>query len=187
MKKSYRRPDKKAPRYRKNTLRILNRDFYVRLHKKHPDLNLCVKDIKNIIDTFHNLCKDIIAETRDGLELPEQLGYMVLGKSKVKEFYSKDVEASFKYEMPIDFKNWDSNGWLCKIFYTNYAAKYRFRNAHLWAFHAGRDLKKKVSNAFKKDFNKYIVYDNHNKISQIYRKANKILKEKLKSKIENSE
>lgn len=183
--KPFREPDRHKPRFRKNIIKVLNQEFYKKLFKEHPDLVLSRQDIKLIMNTFHELCKNVIADTRDGLELMEQLGYIILGAYKKKESMI-DQKKSMEYQQQVVHRNWNSDSWLCKINYSNFASKYRFKNSTLWAFEANRILSKKVSNAFIKDHKKYTILDDYFKINYLFRVHNKILKEKLKQQKDES-
>ena len=180
MKPTFKKPNIKGPRFRNKAERIIDQDFYVKLTKMYPDLVISRKDVKKILNTFHLLCTEVIAETRDGLELLEQLGNIIVGKFKTQDFWKGDIQKCFEYQTKIDYLNWESNEWVCKIFYSNFANKYRFKNAALWGFESCKPLKKAVSKAFTKDPHKYIFADNYNRINKTFRLANKELKEKLR-------
>ena len=80
---TYHEPNKKGPRFRRNFKRVLNQEFFKRLRKEYPDLMLSVKDVHKIIETFHELCREVISTNRDGLELPEQLGHVFVAAFKI--------------------------------------------------------------------------------------------------------
>lgn len=181
MRSTYKKPNRKAPRFRNKVKRALDPDFFVKLTKMYPDLSITRQDVRKILNTFHAICIKEIAETRDGIELHEQLGNIIVGKFKTQEFYSGNPLVSYQYETKIDFLNWEQNEWICKIFYSNFASKYRFRNAALWAFEPARPMKKAVSKAFIKDPHKYVFADHYNRINKIFRLAKKALNEKLKA------
>ena len=171
-------PNRKGPRFRRNLKKVINPEFLKRLKKEHRDLSLSNKDIRLIMDTFHQLCKDVICETRDGLELPEQLGVIFIGAMKPKNPLMNERKAHiFKKNFPIP-------GWLCKIVYSNYSTKYKFKNAMFWGFEAGRTLKKQASEAFSKNYKKYVILDSHTRINKIYYAANDKVREIVKQNLE---
>lgn len=180
-------PDRKAPRFRHTEKRVLNSELVEKIQKLFPNLKLSRKDIRFIINTFNSLCADTIAETRDGIELPEQLGYVVLGKCKTKEFWSPDHKKTWIYDTRVDFTNYESNQWVCKVFYSNFAHKYRFKNCKYWGFEASRPLKQKVSKAFIKWHTKYIIADDYYRINKVYKENKKALKIKLEQQKQNPE
>jgi hypothetical protein len=171
-------PDRNSPRFRQKYLRILNLEFYKKLNKEYPDLELTNKEIKDIIFAFHHECTEVIANNRDGIELPKQLGFIVLGACKKKELPHNEG-LSEQLGVQVYNKNWESNQWICKVCYTNYPTKYKFKNHRFWGFEAGRPLKKAVSNAFIANYKKYVILDNFMKIATLYRKDNAALRKKL--------
>lgn len=176
--RQYNKPDLSAPRYFVKTLKIINQEFFDKFRKEYPDLLLSNKDIRKTIHIFNELCVDQIANNRDGLELPEQLGFILVGSCKKKE-PPIDEKLSSELELEIQQKNWESNQWLCKVCYTNFASKYKFRNSNLWAFEAGRVLKRKASAAYKENYKKYVVLDNFRKLNHLFQDANKAVMEKV--------
>jgi len=181
MRSTYKKPNVKGPRFRNKVKRALDQDFFVKLTKMYPDLTISRQDVRKILNTFHAICIKEIAETRDGIELLEQLGNIIVGKFKTQETWKGNVPKSIQYETKIDYLNWEQNEWICKIFYSNFASKYRFRNAALWAFEPVKSMKKVVSKAFTKDPYKYVFADHYNRINKVFRLAKKALNEKLKA------
>jgi len=65
-------------------------------------------------------------------------------------------------------KNWETDGNLAKIFYTNYSTKYRFKNRELWRFEACRDFKRTVAKKYPSNWTKYVVMKNKYKVAHLY-------------------
>ena len=77
---SYKKPDLNAPRFRPKKHNILNKAFCDKLRSKHKDLeHLTDEEIKNVIKTFNSNIWETAIDNRDGVELPEQLGYIFIG------------------------------------------------------------------------------------------------------------
>jgi hypothetical protein len=72
--------------------------------------------------------------------------------------------------MAVTHKNYDTDGYLGKIFYSNYSAKYKLRDRSIWAFNGARYFKRAVTKSFKEDWRKYLVIDNTTKVSKMYKK-----------------
>ena len=70
----------------------------------------------------------------------------------------------------IEHRNWESDRFLAKIFYTNYEAKYRFKFSGLWAFAAGRNFKREVGRVYPTCWKRYIQVDHTLKVSRLFRK-----------------
>ena len=67
-------------------------------------------------------------------------------------------------------KNWETDGNIGKIFYTNYSTKYRFKNRELWQFTAVRQFKRSVAKTYPKQWSKYIVMESKQRVADIYKK-----------------
>jgi len=174
--KIYHKADKKAPRFRTNYSLVVNQAWLKKLKKQFPELPLSGKDIHKIIDTFHMLCRKVITETRDGLQLPEQLGHIFIGAFKPKNEDPMRQIAIYGKRKPVPI-------WSCKVFYTTYGSKYPFKNNRLWGFDPNRILTGEVSKAFEKNHKLYIIIDNYARINNIYRKANEKVWEIVKQNL----
>jgi hypothetical protein len=112
--KKFKKPDLNAPRFREKRLSLLNKKILEEFKAKHPLYeNISNEKLKKIIRIYNeNLWKAVI-ENRDGVELPDSLGYL-LGKI----FYTN---ASAKYK----FKNrelWKFEA--CRTFKRSVASEY---------------------------------------------------------------
>lgn len=171
MLRDFKAPDVKAPRFRPKSLNILNKDFYDRVRRSHVSLKqLTDQQIKAIVHTAGALVQQKVMENRDGFELPEQLGYLFLGAVPATKERNVDYKKSIELGKLVHHQNWETDNLTGKIFYTNYAAKYRFKFHELWQFTAVRQFKKAASKAFLADYSRYVKTDNLLKVSRLYRK-----------------
>lgn len=169
MSKQYKKPDLKAPRFRPKKLNLTNVGFYEQFLKdnpKHSDLS--VNQFKEIIKVFNGKIWETVVDYRDGVELPEQLGYLFIGSCPRKRS-NVDFKKSEHYGVVLQNQNWESDQYVAKIFYTNFETKYRFRNHDLWGFKGVRDFTRMVGQTYPKEWKKYLVVDNFIKISKIFR------------------
>lgn len=168
-------PDKKAPRFRQSSIGLLNKDFFALFLEKYPEYkNVDHKVLSAIVREFNTLLWETVISHRDGIELPEGLGYVFLGSCATTPKENPDYNNSRKVGKRVMNRNLLSDGYLAKIFYTNHESKYKFRHRRLWKFKGGRTFTNSVSKAFKEDFNRYIVVEDFVKISSLYRRrANK--------------
>ena len=169
MSKQYKKPDLKAPRFRPKKLNLTNAGFYEQFLKdnpKHSDLS--VSQFKEIIKVFNGKIWNTVVDCRDGVELPEQLGYLFIGSCPRKRS-NVDFKKSEHYGVVLQNQNWESDQYVAKIFYTNFETKYRFRNHDLWGFKGVRDFTRMVGQTYPKEWKKYLVVDNFIKISKIFR------------------
>lgn len=169
MPKEYKKPDLNAPRYRPKKLNLTNTDFYKRFIEENPKYtNLTLNEFKEIIHTFNGKIWESVINLRDGVQLPEQLGYLFIGSCPRKKS-NVDFEKSRKYGVVLQHQNWESDQFAAKIFYTNYETKYRFKNHELWGFKGVRDFTRSVGKTYPKEWKKYIQVDNLIRVSRLFR------------------
>lgn len=170
MAKQYKKPDLNAPRYRPKKLNLTNVDFYNKFIEDNPKhALLTLEQFKNIIKTFNGYIWNTAVKERDGIELPEQLGFIFIGSCPRKKS-NVDFKKSEHYGVVLQNQNWESDQYIAKIFYTNYETKYRFKNHELWGFKGLRDFTRTVGATYPKEWKKYLVVDNLTKVSRIFRK-----------------
>ncbi len=171
-----------APRYRPKKLNLTNIDFYKRFIEENPKYaSLSIEDFKNIIKTFNGLIWETVINERDGVQLPEQLGYIFIGSCPRKKS-NVDFKKSEHYGTVLQNQNWESDQFIAKIFYTNFETKYRFKNHELWGFKGLRDFTRTVAQFYPKEWKKYIQVDNKIKISRLFRKHVGEYKRKIETK-----
>ena len=169
MAKQYKKPDLNAPRYRPTKLNLTNVDFYNRFIQDNPKYNqLTIDQFKDVIKTFNGKIWEAVINERDGVQLPEQLGFIFIGSCPRKKS-NVDYKKSKEYGVILQNQNWESDQYLAKIFYTNFETKYRFKNHELWGFKGLRDFTRAVGKAYPKQWKKYVEVDNKLKISRLFR------------------
>lgn len=165
----YKKPDLNAPRYRPKKLNFTNIDFYEKFIADNPKhSHLTLEQFKNIIKLFNGKIWKAAVEERDGVQLPEQLGYIFIGSCPRKKS-NVDFKKSEHYGVVLQNQNWESDQFVAKIFYTNYETKYRFKNHELWGFKGVRDFTRTVGQTYPKEWKKYVQVDNLVKISRLFR------------------
>lgn len=168
---TFKKPDLTAPRFRSKTVNLLNMKTYNAFKEKYPKYsNLSFKAFKEIVFAYNgNLWKGVI-DNRDGIKLPENLGYLLIGKcDKTKNKENTDFAASAKYGKKVNHLNWDSDNYLAKICYTNYSLKYRFSDRELWGFKAVKQFKSTVAGSFGEYYNKYVHLTGNIKLGGLYK------------------
>lgn len=169
--KSFKTPDIHAPRYRPQRTRLVNRALVedINAHLKHsPALDR--KDVLKIIETYNRQIWETAIAHRDGVELPERLGCIFLGRCLPKISTNTNFKSSAERQRIVEHKNWDSNDFLLKIFYTNHEGRYRFEDHKLWGFDAARVFTRAASAAFKDIWTRCIHIDHTFKIARLFRK-----------------
>ncbi len=175
-------PNLQAPRFRADTYEVLNKEFFDRFREKYPKYKkLKDKQLRLIIKDFNKLIYETVIDKRNGIELPQSLGWLFIGTCQPSKKKNIDFAKSRKYGVKIANKNWDSDGKLAKIFFTNKAVKHKVKNREFWGFTACREFKRTVAKVYPENWNNYIVVDPQKKLKLAYdtKVANEI---KLKKK-----
>ena len=150
---------------------MLNADLINEFKDKHPIYSKISNDkFKKIITLFNSRIWSEVIENRDGVELPDSLGYLFIGTCPAAKNVNPDYALSKKYGKVLQNKNWETDGKVAKIFYTNYSTKYRFKNRELWQFIAVRQFKRAVAKSYPKKWTKYITMVNKKKVAHMYKK-----------------
>jgi len=168
------KPNMRSIRYRRSSRSVLDRTLLKAFKKKYPEYNsLNIVDFKNIIKTFNGNIRQGVIEHRNGIELPEGLGYVFIGTCPPSKRRIIDFKKSSELGVCVTHKNWESDNHLMKIFYTNYSTKYPFHNKQLWVFKPVKQFRHTASVAYKNNYSKYIEVSSHLKISTIFNKYKK--------------
>jgi len=147
--------DLSLPRYRAERKEIDNIDFFKALCKKVPKANeLGHANVRDLIKEFNETITEAVVENRDGVELLEGIGYLDYAKSK-------------KYGVKVLHKNWETDGKVGKIAYTNCKARYKIADHQVWAFKPCRKFKQIVSKAYLENWTKYIELNINEKVSAL--------------------
>jgi len=167
---TFKKPDLSAPRFRTKTTYLLNKDLFKAFIEKYPhykdlDLNL----FKEIVHTYNGNLREGAIENRDGVKLPESLGYILITKCDKPKGTNTDYAASAKYGKKVNHANWDSDNYLAKICYTNYSLKYRFSDRELWGFSPVKQFKSAVAGSFPELYNNYIHLNENTKLSKLFK------------------
>ncbi len=169
--KDFKKPDLHAPRYRPRIIDILNRAFYTGFKEKYPEYAaLSDKVLKKKIGLINGEIWKTVIRERDGVELPNGLGYLFIGSCPKKKGDNINYKLSGDHQKKIQHRNWESDDYIAKIFYTNYEQKYRFKFHELWGFEAVRQFKRAVSQEYPERWKRYQVVDNLLRISRLFRK-----------------
>jgi len=175
--REFKKPDLNAPRYRKKAHSIFgkNEAFFKSFKKKNPEYeDLDNTTFRKIITHHLSLLAKDIAETRDGIELGDQIGVIFLGGMKIKSSKVKAVNfaKSLKHGKTIRGGNLNQDGLTAKIYFSTQDSKYRMKGRQLWTFKSSRDLSRDCSKNFAENWDKYIVLDNLKSINMIFRRHN---------------
>lgn len=167
----YKEPDIKAPRFRRTTLSVLDLSLFEKFQQENPNLQIDYKTYCKVVKAFNAKLRQSVIDNREGIELPEQMGWIFIGACPRKtKTPNPDQVESPKYDKLIQHKNWGSNQYVCKIFYSTYGVRYRYADSKLWYFRPSRIFKRSVSKAFKTNWNKYLKVSPKTKVSILLKK-----------------
>ena len=167
--KEFRSPDLTAPRYRPEVYTIMNKKFFESFKKKHPKYkDLDDKELRKIVKYFNNALFQTVIDTRDGVQLPEQIGWLFIGTCQSPKKQNTDFVKSKKYGVTVTNKNWETDGKLAKIFFTSYALKHKMKNREFWGFTACREFKRAVAKAYTENWNIYLQVLPKARIDKLY-------------------
>jgi hypothetical protein len=170
--KEFKLPDVKAPRFRPEVYNVLNKEFIESFKKNHPKYKHVEDEVlRKIIKTFNKTIAQSVVDLRDGVQLPEQIGWLFIGTCQASKKRNIDFSKSRTYGVSVENKNWASDGKLAKIFFTNYAPKHKMKNREFWSFIACREFKRNVAKTYPENWNMYVVVDPKTKIRLAYSKA----------------
>lgn len=168
------KPDLNAPRFRPTRLALLDKDFFKRFREKFPEYkDRPESELRSIIQTYNEKIWQAALTNREGAEFPEGLGYLFIGSCKSPKKFNTDFSTSQELGIKARHRNFESDNYLAKIFYTNYASKYRFRHRDLWQFKGVRTFTRKVGEVYPENWKMYIEVDNFAYISRIFRNKRK--------------
>lgn len=182
---SFKAPDLNAPRYRAEAYNMLNKDFFKRFKEAFPKYkHLEEKELRKIVKVFNELVYETVINNRDGVKLPNTIGWLFIGTCISTKKKNIDFGKSKKYGVTVTNKNWDSDGRLAKIFFSNYAPKYKMKNREYWAFEACRNFKRLVSKTYPENWNMYRTIEPNRRIRSLYTKHT--YKEHMQKKTEEA-
>jgi hypothetical protein len=170
--KTFKIPNVKAPRFRPETYNVINQEFFEKFKKKYPKYkDYDEKILRSIIKTFNKKVYETVIDKRDGVQLPETIGWLFIGTCQESKKKNIDYVKSRKYGMAVTNRNFETDGKLAKIFFTSYAPKHKMKNREFWSFVACRDFKRSVAKNYPENWNMYIVVDATTKLRLVYQKA----------------
>jgi hypothetical protein len=168
------KPDLNAPRFRPSKLSLLDQDFFKRFKEKFPKYkDISDSKLREIIQVYNARIWQTVLTDRDGAEFPEGLGYLFIGSCRSPKKFNMDFPTSQSIGAKARHRNFESDNYLAKIFYTNYASKYRFRHRELWQFKGIRQFTRKVAEVYPENWKIYLQVDNFAYISRIFRSKRK--------------
>ncbi len=170
--KEFKKPDVKAPRFRPAIKNVLDKDFFKLFKKKfirYKEIDETL--IRTIIKKFNQTVYQNVIDNRDGIQLPEQMGWLFIGTCEQSKKENIDYAKSLKYGVTVTNKNWESDGKLAKIFFSNHAPKHKIKNREFWSFVACREFKRAVAKTYPENWPMYVIADPKTKLQWAYSRS----------------
>jgi hypothetical protein len=169
--KQIKKPDVTAPRFRPEVHNVLTKEFFKAFRKKHPKFkDVDIEVLRSIAKTFNRTVFQTVIDTRDGVQLPESIGWLFIGTCQQSKKKNIDFAKSHMYGVTVSNNNWATDGKLAKIFYTNYAPRIKMKNKEYWSFVACREFKRSVAKSYPENWNMYAAVEPNTKIRNTYQK-----------------
>lgn len=150
----------------------MNKKFFDKFKEKHPKYKHYDDNVlRKIIKTFNNIVYQTVIDKRDGVQLPETIGWLFIGTCQQSKKTNIDYAKSHKYGITVTNKNFETDGKLAKIFFTSHAPKHKMKNREFWSFVACRDFKRTVAKTYPENWNMYVVVDATTKLRKTYQKT----------------
>ena len=103
---NFKKPNLNAPRYREKRLGLLNEETIKEFKDKKPlysDID-SIK-LKKIIKTYNVRLWNAVVDNRDGVELPDSLGYLFIGTCPSSKSVNTNYALSKQYGKVLQNKN----------------------------------------------------------------------------------
>lgn len=169
---NFKKPNLNAPRFRPEVKSILEKKFFEEFKTKYPQYkNVSDAEIRKMIKEFNRFIYQKIVNSRDGVQLPESIGWLFIGTCQESKKKNIDFAKSKEYGLKVTNRNWASDGKLAKIFFTNNAPKHKMKNREFWGFIACREFKRSVAKIYPENWNMYTVVEPTKKLKKLYNKA----------------
>ncbi|MCK5762493.1 MAG: hypothetical protein KAH05_00075 [Clostridiales bacterium] len=165
------RANLKAPRFRKEVEDTGSTDnLKVISEKAVLSRKYSISEIKTVIKTFNTLVWENVIKHRDGVSLPESLGDIFVGTCPPKKLSKNvDYKSTLESDTVVQHRNYESDSYLAKIFYTTYNLKRKYKNGDVWGFKASRNFSRSVSKAYPVMWKMYYQIDPRRKVSEMFR------------------
>ena len=160
--------DPRGPRCRTPRHVTINREVYDKYLEQNPNSKLTFTEFKQICLRGNTLYRQAIMKNREGIELPERMGRMFIGayeKGKDKPYY--DWAVLRKKKVAYSHKNWESDRYVCKLFYTNFGNQNKYQLRQYWYFNGCRKATEETSKNFRENWNFYVKIPRFQKMSEL--------------------
>lgn len=170
MAQGYKKPDLNAPRFRTDRYSVLGVELFRKFKKRFPEHKITTKEFTKIVMAYSSKLREVVVNTRDGVELPKSIGTIFIGSCPAPKKKNYNPIVSAIYDKPLQHRNFESDNMIAKIFYSNFANRYKLKDRELWMFKSDRAFSRSVAKAYPENWKMYLQVDSFQLISRIYRK-----------------
>lgn len=164
-------PNIKGPRFRKEHKEVLNMGLYNEFLKTHPQhQDVTYDQFSKVIKNSARKMWRIAIDERDGIELPMG-GSVFIGNTKILVKNNYDIQASIKANAPIKHRNYETDGYVAKIYYSPRLAKIAGRDRSIWSFKGQRNFKRTLSKEYAQNWKQYRMVESLYAVVDTYNKA----------------
>lgn len=152
----FNKPNRNGKRFRKTCHTVSISKVLSKIKGKHPKYkHLTLEQIRSIVYGFSTFLTEKTVDHREGVELPEGLGTVLITSFKTNKRLI-DKATSEKLGVKVYHNNLVTDGFMAKIFYSNDRMRYRLPNREMWGLKGVREFRELASKSFKDDWKKYI-------------------------------
>ena len=83
--------------------------------------------------------------------------------------YNVDYIKSKELNQNVKHRNFESDNFIAKIFYTNFISKYRLQDRELWQFKGEREFTRAVAKHYPENWKKYVQVENFTAINVLFK------------------
>lgn len=171
------KPVHSAPRGKCERHSSLNKNLFKKFKKTYPNIKIDWETFKEIIIRGNEIFREGFLENREGVVLPEGLGKLFIGayeKSPNSPYY--DWGLLMNKNIVASHRNYESDRYFCKLFYTNFGDQYKYPFKRFWYFNPMQETSALVSKYFREDFNKYIKVPKFQKMKDLEKELYRTIK-----------
>lgn len=152
----FKKPDRKGKRFKRGCHTVPSAVVLSKIKVKHPKYSdLTTKQLEDIIYGFSSFLIKKVSFNREGVELPENTGIVMLTSYKSNKRLI-DKARSEQLGVKVYHNNMLTDGFMMKIFYSNNQLKYKLPNREIWGMNPLVEFKIFASRVFKEDWKKFV-------------------------------
>lgn len=173
---TYRVPDLHARRYRRPAAGTVNAAMFAHLRSQIPAL-VQVSDpaLRKLLRDVNQTLWETMIQHPDGVELPSETGHLFLAACPARRADSIDYKASQALKQLVRQRNFESDGFLAKIFFSTTETRYLWKHHELWGFAACKNFRHAVGQQFPRQWQMYARIEPDKKLKNTFHQQKKAL------------